>query len=234
MNNKIRNLYQKKLNVNICSMKIQNMLLVTFLCFFSLSCSKDSVNDFETQSKNDLILEFDLKTTNNVKTAFEFKTVDEARKFLVNRRLAQKTYKFQGLDSISISKLKSADNKQHFSFDLIRKNLVRLKSGQTEGQGYYTDIDWGLFSTMKIDFSTDSSGLIPGSINSYIYGIQLSDYVQNNSYVLDNNSFVIEGSITYTIGIGELGYDVTDRIKIYVDIDTETMTASYTYEYIGT
>lgn len=203
-------------------------------CFVFHGCKQDSMSEFDASPMDKLISSYNLKATSgNVRSSYNFKSVEEASKFLSNRKSFKKTFRIQDLSESNSLKLKSTHFENQFSITIENQNLPRLKSAQVEGD-HETDVAWGLFSTLIIDFSTDSSGsIVAGSISSYTIGIQLSGYEQMGSQIIDGNSFKISANVTYTIGIGDLGYDVTDRVEIIVNCDFENHTATFTMNYLG-
>lgn len=201
------------------------VVLVGNMCFLQ-SCSNE--NDFE--SKNDattLKEEYGLKKVkcgpNNV---VEFKTVAEAKDYMekIKQRKKLKGEMSFNLNPSTLGKYSATSKSKRF-------NSPRQKSAQNEQTGWGTSIDAGLFSDFNLSFNTGVNDKIidQSSISLSTEGARVGwAYTTDNTTMVDADSFIINGTISWGIGVSgaTLGYD--EDVSIRIDINWTTGKVTWT------
>lgn len=123
-----------------------------------------------------------------------------------------------------------SSDKNVFSFSHKRNAFdgPRLKSTGTEETGYESSTDAGLFSDFDLIFNTTGNNIIdPSSITLSTSGTRIGwSYSQNMVTMVDEDSFVIQGTVTWGLGVqgATIGYDDDWDFQFDIDWNTNTVT----------
>ena len=218
----------KKLNVTA----IVTAMLLTIVMIFTTACETETQTEPNYAEAEYLELE-KFKSEYKLKTITEnnvigFNSIEDAKLFIENLKNKDKEY-----HKMSFKSETSDGNSFTFSYKRKGNNYkgVRLKKGNTEEDGWYSSTGAGNFSSFNLNFNTSGANRIidDESIVIYTSGFRIGwAYTQNNVTMIDNDSFIVKGTVSWGIGVADatLGYD--QNFDLRIDIDWSTNTATWT------
>ena len=230
---KIDQLFKKSNVANILK-----TILLAILITFTAGCEKDNYLDNDYADSEYLELEklkskYKLKAI-NYDNVIKFNSIDDAKVFI--DKLNDKNKESHKISfKSSTPKKTSASETNSFTVSYKRKankyKGVRLKSGAVEDDAWYTSTGAANFSSFNLNFNTSDPNrtIDSNSIKMHTSGVRIGwAYTQNTVVMVDNNSFIIKGTVSWGIGVGNatLGYD--QNFDLQIDIDWNTNTATWT------
>ena len=212
-------------NKNVILAVVTALVMVSTLPFLQ-SCSNEDEIEYKDDVAN-LIAEYGLKkiSTNKI-NVIEFNTLGEAKAYLekIKHRKKQKGEITLNLNSSSLGKFSATIKSSRFK-------STRMKLPTPEQLGWESRTDVGLFSDLLLEFNTgvDDRDIDQSSISLKTEGIRVGwAYSQTGTTMIDNNSFIIKGTVSW--GFGAAGSTLTsdETVNIRIDINWSTGKATWT------
>lgn len=208
------------------------LTVVTTMIFVgALSGLQSCSNENDIENNNDvanLKAEYGLKKIkSNKNNVVEFNTIDEAEAYLekIKHRKKHKGEMSLNLNSSSLGEFSATFKSKHY-------NSIRQKVSSNEQKGWETTTDAGLFSDFILQFNTgiDDKNIDPSSISLSTEGARVGWAYSTNGVptMVDADSFIINGTISWGVGVSgaTLGYD--ESVEIRIDIDWSTGKVTWT------
>ena len=232
---RVMNLISKIRTIRLLA-KSFSLICIVILMLVLPGCEKQEMN-----SEIDMLVEeFNLQQVcmEESKPMLHFSSIEEARGFLSNRNPAERTIKIDLQSDLDLNRFEMENQAMNFSFIIYEEgmgsntklNTPHLKEGSITNGDYFTTFGYGLLSELVVEFSTSNGCIETKSVDSFIRGVAIVKWEQKSVLRDDCNSFGISGQAYFTIGIGDMSFDIIDHYILTVDVDFRSMIATLSYQ----